>query len=38
MSNFDEHTLEMATMELFEQQGYRYVNGEAIHKDLQRAI
>ena len=33
MSHFNEHTLEMAIMELFEQQGYSYVNGEAIHKE-----
>ena len=28
MSTFNEHSLEMAIMELFEQQGYSYVNGE----------
>jgi len=33
MSYFNEHTLEMAIMELFEQQGYSYVNGETIHKE-----
>ena len=33
MSNFNEHTLEIAIMELFEQQGYSYVNGETIHKE-----
>lgn len=33
MSHFNEHTLEMAIMELFEQQGYSYVNGEMIHKE-----
>ena len=33
---FNEHSLEMAIMELFEQQGYSYVNGETIHKE-QRA-
>ena len=33
MSNFNEHALEMAIMELFEQQGYSYVNGETIHKE-----
>ena len=33
MSGFNEHTLEMAIMELFEQQGYSYVNGETIHKE-----
>lgn len=34
MSHFNEHALEMAIMELFEQQGYSYVNGETIHKEL----
>ena len=34
MSHFNEHTLEMAIMELFEQQGYSYVNGETIHKEV----
>ena len=33
MSHFNEHALEMAIMELFEQQGYGYVNGETIHKE-----
>ena len=33
MVHFNEHTLEMAIMELFEQQGYSYVNGETIHKE-----
>ncbi len=33
MSHFNEHALEMAIMELFEQQGYSYVNGETIHKE-----
>ena len=33
MSHFNEHMLEMAIMELFEQQGYSYVNGETIHKE-----
>jgi len=31
---FNEHSLEMAIMELFEQQGYSYQNGETIHKEL----
>ena len=34
MPHFNEHALEMAIMELFEQQGYSYVNGETIHKEL----
>ena len=33
MSYFNEHALEMIVMELFEQQGYSYVNGETIHKE-----
>ena len=33
MSHFNEHTLEMAIMDLFEQQGYSYMNGETIHKE-----
>ena len=33
MSHFNEHTLEIAIMELFEQQGYNHVNGETIHKE-----
>ena len=38
MSYFNEHTLEMAIMELFEQQGYSYVNGETIHKELSEVL
>ena len=34
MSHFNEHTLEMAIMELFENEGYIYTNGELIHKEL----
>ena len=34
MSHFNEHALEMAIMDLFEQQGYSYVNGETIHMEL----
>ena len=33
MSHFNEHALKMAIMELFEQQGYSYMNGETIHKE-----
>ena len=33
MSHFNEHALEIAIIELFEQQGYNYVNGETIHKE-----
>ncbi|MBQ3767857.1 MAG: type I restriction endonuclease subunit R [Prevotella sp.] len=38
MSNFNEHSLEMAIMELFKQQGYSYVNGETIHKELSEVL
>jgi len=38
MSHFNEHALEMAIMELFEQQGYSYVNGETIHKELSEVV
>ena len=34
MSHFNEHTLEMAIMDLFQQEGYIYTNGEEIHKEL----
>lgn len=34
MPHFNEHTLEMAIMELFCQGGYTYTNGEQIHKEL----
>ncbi len=34
MSHFNEHTLEMAIMELLEQQGYEHQSGETIHKEL----
>lgn len=34
MTPFNEHALEMGIMELFEQQGYSYQNGETIHKEF----
>ena len=34
MTHFNEHTLEMAIMELFEQEGYIYTSGEEVHKEL----
>ena len=33
VNGFNEHTLEMAIMELFERQGYSYVDGETMHKE-----
>jgi len=38
MSHFNEHTLEMAIMELFEQQGYSYVNSETMHKEQKNQV
>lgn len=34
MQHFNEHTLEMAIMELLEKEGYIYTSGEDIHKEL----
>ena len=34
MSHFNEQTLEMNILELFERQGYSYVDDETIHKEL----
>lgn len=34
MAHFNEHALEMAIMELFQQQGYIYTNGELVHKEV----
>lgn len=34
MQHFNEHTLEMAIMELLENEGYIYTSGEDIHKEL----
>ncbi len=38
MSPFNEHSLEMAIMELFAQQGYSYQSGETIHKELSEVL
>ena len=38
MPYFNEHSLEMAIMELFEQQGYVYQNGETVHKELSEVL
>ena len=38
MSHFNEHTLEMAIMDLFQQEGYTYTNGEQIHKELSDVV
>ena len=33
MSHFTEHALELSIMELFQQEGYIYTNGEEPHKE-----
>ena len=33
MSHFNEHTLELSIMELFQQEGYIHTSGEEIHKE-----
>ena len=33
MPLFDEHALELSIMELFQQEGYTYTNGEEVHKE-----
>ncbi len=38
MPHFNEHSLEMAIMELFTQQGYSYQSGETIHKELSEVL
>ena len=38
MSPFNEHSLEMAIMELFAQQGYSYQSGDTIHKELSEVL
>ena len=34
MPHFNEHALELSIMELFQQEGYTYTNGEGIHKEV----
>ena len=34
MPHFNEHTLELSIMELFQQEGYIYTSGEEIHKEV----
>lgn len=38
MSHFNEHALEMSIMELFQQEGYIYTNGEEINKEASDVI
>ena len=34
MPHFNEHAIEMSIMEFFQQEGYIYTNGEAVHKEV----
>lgn len=34
MPHFNEHALELSIMELFQQEGYIYTNGEEVHKEV----
>ena len=38
MANFNEHALEMSIMELFKAEGYTYLNGEQIHRDISEVL
>lgn len=38
MTNFNEHSLEMSIMELFQDEGYLYLNGEQIHRERSEAL
>lgn len=38
MINFDEHSLEMAIMELFQDEGYLYLKGEQIHRERSEVL
>lgn len=38
MTNFNEHSLEMSIMELFQDEGYLYFNGEQIHRERSEVL
>lgn len=38
MSHFNEHTLELSIMELFQQETYIYTSGEEIHKEADEVL
>ena len=38
MPYFNEHALEMAIMELFQNEGYIYTNGEEVHKEVSEVL
>ena len=38
MTSFNEHSLEMSIMELFQDEGYLYLNGEKIHRERSEVL
>lgn len=38
MPHFNEHALEPSIIELFQQEGYIYTNGEEIHKKVSEVL
>ena len=38
MPHFNEHTLELSIMELFQQEDYIYTSGEEIHKEADEVL
>ena len=38
MINFNEHSLEISIMELFQDEGYLYMNGEQIHRERSEVL
>lgn len=38
MANFNEHALKMSIMELFKDEGYVYLNGEQIHREISKVL
>ena len=38
MLTFNEHSLEMSIMELFQDEGYLYLNGEQIHRERSEVL
>lgn len=38
MTNFNEHSLEMSIMELFQDEGYHYLNGEQLHRERSEVL
>ena len=38
VTNFNEHSLEMSIMELFQDEGYHYLNGEQLHRERSEVL